>query len=452
MELLYFLIARKTRSYVSLQGNWKGLLGDVLLIFLFLFYGAMITVLYNFSLTHETRHFKAGLLLTSLKFSVLSIPIVFKIFPSFTLKRTFIGVQYPVGKLKVAFLDLMAFTLWRTRVFAYLLFVTIFCIFAGGTGSDTMLSLFLLLAAGILVAENIVHSISWHRYIYLAATVIPLVVLYLMISIGRSLPVITAAIIILNILLYFSCYERNYTPASSGGITGSIQEYKGPTHFYLYRKLLLGNSTFRTVLLTGLFFKLLILSTVVFLRNGSMEAIAQKVPFLLCLVMPILLFTYIYNNAWGYFHAVTLNNLITGVPAKRQLKIYLSLLLPALLIDFALTCICLGISGALDVKILLTYLVMVVFSVPVGIVSSFGRYMPVPVALSFNQFRGKTSKLYTFVLLIPAMATSLVYTATMQLYIALGLILATSIGFCLYIKQHIGTQVTQLKKDFFSSK
>ncbi|MBS0031356.1 hypothetical protein ACTJJ0_30170 [Chitinophaga sp. 22321] len=455
MKLFTFLLKKRTAAYFSLSGNWKEQLGDLLLAVLLLVSAVALAVLHNYAIQHPAGKFDAALLFHAVKLTVLVSPLILKLFPSFSMKRTFIGAEYPLSKNMVAALDLLALSLYRTRYAIYVLYIAVYACIASHVNSADVLSLFLLLATGILSAENIINAVSWRKYFYLLLVLLAAAGQYLITaarySAAWNLP-LSVLVVILNVTLYFFYYERSYESSAGDERASSATSSAGqPVSRNLHWVLVLRNRAVVTVLLIGIGFKLLIVSNFLFLKGGNLYMVMDKVPFILCLIIPIILFSYVYNNIWGYFYSVALNNLIIQASPQRYVKMYLELLFPALITDIVLTFVCLGIAHMIEWKIAATYLVFAFFSITIGIISSFSKYFPVPAAFDFNRFRAKTSRRYTLAQLLPAMAAGFLYNMPLYLYVLLGIILLAGIGLWIYISRNLYDFSLRLKKDFFNA-
>jgi hypothetical protein len=211
-----------------------------------------------------------------------------------------------------------------------------------------------------------------------------------------------------------------------------------------------GNRSFLIVLAVGMAFKVLIMATFIFSKGLTMNEVVSRVPFILCLITPIILFSYIYNNFWGYFYTIAINNLLSGNSTNQQIRSYLYFLAPALLLDGVLTAAILLVGHMLDGKIILSYLAIAALCIPIGIISSFRKYFFVPTAFDLRQMRGKTSKLFTFSLLIAGLLLGLLYNEGQLFGIALTGITIIAIALFIYIHQNQHSLLNKLKGDFFS--
>ena len=455
MHLLWFLLYKRITAYFSIRYNWKGLLTDALLVVLFLFYGLGLAMLYDYSLHHQAPGLpEPGNLLSGMACSLLIAPVLLRLFPGFGLKTTLISSTYPQTRSLIAALDLVAMGLCKTRNAIYLLFLLAFYSFSHGLPSGTPATLLLLLAIGIVMAESLVNALSWRIYLHtLMLAILFILLLWSMRHYQDFAPLdlnlgLAATLIVLT-CLYFLFYRNMMDETQTASFfktkPGGSRVTRNP-----YLLILAGNRSFLTVLAIGLFFKLLVMAAFIFNKGYTLDEVVSKVPFILCLIAPIILFSYVYNNFWGYFYTVAINNLLAGNGTGPQMRIYLYFLTPALLLDGVLTAVPLLARHMLDTKIILAYLAMTALCIPVGIISSFRKYFFVPGAFDFQQMRGKTSKLFTFGLLIAAMLLGLLYNEGWWFGATLALITITAITLVVYIHYNRQPLLNKLKTDFFS--
>jgi hypothetical protein len=402
---------------------------DGFLMVIFLFYGVALAMLY---------HYSAGI-----ASSLLIAPILLRLFPGFSLKTSIISPHYPQTKWVIAALDLVAMGFWKTRNAIYLLFLLSFYSFSPKLPSGTLTTLILLLAIGIVMAESLMNALSWR--IYFHTTILAIVFIALLWTIRHTpiyLNLSLAATLIFLLCLYFLFYNPELIERQLSA--------KRATTLNPYLLVIAGNRSFLIVLAIGMVFKVLIMATFIFSKGLTMNEVVSRVPFILCLLTPIILFSYIYNNFWGYFYTIAINNLLSGNNTNRQIRIYLYFLAPALLLDGVLTLATLLSGHMLDIKIILSYLAIAALCIPIGIISSFRKYFFVPKAFDLQQMRGKTSKLFTFSLLIAGLLLGLLYNEGRLFGIALAGIITISIALFLYIHKKQHSLLNKLKGDFFS--
>ena len=119
-------------------------------------------------------------------------------------------------------------------------------------------------------------------------------------------------------------------------------------------KLLLNNKKARLPLLTGLFFKLPILLGDLFLfRIKGTHLLDGQIVFWL-LASPLMIFTYVFNNAWGFWKNIWLNMELKVGHYKPLTSLIFRLILILIIVDLVLTVPILLISWS-DYKFILLF-------------------------------------------------------------------------------------------------
>ncbi len=435
MRLVCYLIGKRTKSYFSFAENWKGMGADLLFAFLCFFYAAGFIILNRHAGNYMGTGINMDSLLRGLMNSLFVMPVIFTVFPGFSLKKPLVGAQFPLSRIQVALTDLIAICLYKTRNAILILFVFIITGFKPQWPVEMAIVFILILVLGILTAENIRNAISWKQYfsfsfsVALACATGLLIHKYsghiiVQVRLGISLLLV---MILISTVIYLLGYQTRLQTPSAGADRKVSKSIASRSSFGLLFRMSVRNSSLTLVLLIAFAVKAVIMLCFLFRGYDNLGMVIEKVPFIVCLFLPIILFTYIYNNAWGYFYSVALNNLIGPAQARIHINTYFKLILPALITDACITFFCLELAGLLDLKIVVVYFISVLFCIPVGIVSSFSRYMPVNAALDFTQFRGKTSRMYTVIILLPGMAIGLAYNHELILNIMLAVVFLISV-------------------------
>ncbi|MFT2007977.1 hypothetical protein ACMA1I_04820 [Pontibacter sp. 13R65] len=152
----------------------------------------------------------------------------------------------------------------------------------------------------------------------------------------------------------------------------------------------------KQLLLFGLGFKVLMLGVdaTVFMAKGV--HMFDKNLSLWLFVGPLVIYTYVFNNVWGFYRNLWLTTERTTSDYKAFLKISLMPLRLPLLIDAALVvAYVVFFNQEQSTFILLMYIASVLVLTPIGIIGSFTS--PKPVKGGVLSFSAKTSYLYSFV-------------------------------------------------------
>lgn len=456
MHLLRFIVFKRAQAYFSIRNNGSGLLYDGLLAALFSFYAVALAFIFAFTASGKKEILPEPVLLQLIGRSLLLTPLLFRFFPAFRLKSGLIGSQYPQPKWVIALLDLTAMGFLRTKNAICLLFLVLFCLIAKGQPPRTGVTLLLSLTTGILAAENILNALTWRKYFQLFSTVVLLGGLFWPGLFHSASGQPRLDLILGCTVAALTCFYFLYYRVDTEEIAG-MQASDGPVARRMTLRLhcptlllIARNRNFVLVLAIAIFFKSLVMATFVFTKGNTLGEVIDRAPFMICLISPAILFTYIYNNLWGYLYPVALHNLLSGTAVIRQIRLYCGFLMPALLLDFMMTSCLLLLGHMFEGKFVLTYLSFSALSIPIGIISSFQKYSVFVLGLDLNRMRAKTSRLFAVVLISAAFLLGFVYNQTPWLTLVLGIFFLVSVLLLIYIKRKEQRLLRRFKLDFFN--
>jgi hypothetical protein len=457
VELLIFLLKKRFKSFYSIN-NWKRMLSVFVFSAILIIYAIGAGYLYDM---YIGRHLVASALtiIMSIKIMLIVLPVTLKFFPSISLKQTIISPHFPLTTLKIALIDFFSICFVKITNWILFAFVLVFSLTSNNIHTQEAISLFYYWIIGFLLAENIINAVTWRKYFYLTFTVSLFALLILFIKYQPQFHIALNYLFITLTActaLLFASFFLFYKGKSEVQHVSGYKAAKGQEIVlskFLTFKILWNNQRFRSALLIAIGCKVSFL--VLFLSSTerySFSEILHKVPFILLLEPPVIIFTYIFNNVWGYFIDVELNNIIANPSLKAQLKTYLSFFLPVLLIDAVVVLIVFGYFNVLTFKLLLIYIVISIYCLSLGFLSSFRKYFLVDLSLNFSRFRGKTSQFYSFLMIAPAFIVGFLYDLNIYLYIFLLGMLIASVFISLYIRSTFGTHFKKLKATIFNLK
>jgi hypothetical protein len=456
MKLITCLIKKKFRNYFRAT-NWKILTGDFLLAFILFCYAYAGGILYDITNSGSKNlfHLTSGSIFKAISFALILIPLIIKFFPSVSLKKLIIAPQYPLSIVKKATIDLFALSLYKTVNASLFLSVIIFSFTAKSLPAYNTVLLFLLWGAGFLIAENIINAVSWQKYLYLFMVVLLLIFCYLISTRQQLIFVrifLLIAVDIVLLILYYLFYQKQINVKQR---IKKFEVHSNQNYSQLILKLLLRNKTFRIVITMGIVFKL---GFIIFLfyssKNiSSLDQLFAKVAPVILLISPVILFTYVFNNIWGYFHSLQLNHIIVNNSIGKEMKTLFSIVLPVLIVDFIATFSVLYPLGLYEWKILLFYFACSIYCIPIGIISSYTKYFYIAGPLNFSQIRGHTSFLYSLILILPIISSGFVYRYNNYLYLVLSVLLVIGL-FCLFLvkKYYQPILVKKLQSNLLNNK
>ncbi|MBC8988164.1 hypothetical protein H9X96_20615 [Pedobacter sp. N36a] len=457
--MIVFLLKRRISNFFC-KDNLKSIIWLSFMCLTMLIYGIGVAQFYDHFLLNNKK--TARILIVSVEILVLITPIILKFFPSVTLKKCIVGANYPVSSLKMACVDFFAVCLTTTTYWVLFIFVSALIGFSDKVSYFDSSLLVYCWFLGFLFAENLINALSWAKYVYLSVVTGSLIMLLVLLSYCDNIIFVNkqcGVYVIVNTLLigllcmFFMLYERKIPLESN---SNQQSERRSINPFFkrnLTLRIIFNNSNIRVVLLIAFLIKVIfLLFFIVNLKQHEIGYILLKAPFFLLLVLPIIPFTYVYNNLWGYLFPVELNNIVSGNTFKGHLRIYLAFLIPIILMDFTCVLVVFIIFGMLSLKLFLIYIVFVIYSSVMGLISSFRKYSSSDVALSFSNFRVKTSKVYACFNIIPGLLIGMCYQNNNLVFIILVAMLVVSAMLYKYMKGSYVHHLNILKHSMLSVK
>lgn len=445
MEIIVFLLKNKFKGFFR-SNNTESLIGNALYALVLLLYAGAAGYLFS-----HGAHDKAPLIMQAICYSLLFVPLFYKVFPSFSLKKLIIAPQYPISRVQKATIDLFAFALFKTIYLILLLFVLVFYFSAGPLPLTGLITLLLYWITGILFAENLLNAISWRKKGYIALLALLCVLYYLALKFAGNLHLPQSALLLgISVVLVFAFYifyqdQETSFSRSAKRPSDSFIPKKG--YWRIVCSILIGNNNAATSMLMGVLC-INTLMAIIFLsgqKTGAtgLDALFAKIPFMAFCFLPLVLFTYVFENLWGFYYQLAVNNLIIQPNFKKQLKVYLSLYLPAVLVMLITTSVITVCYHCFSWKILLAYVAFSGLGIPIGFLSSNLRYKRMEKNFDFLRIRTATSLIATISMLVLAAVIGYFYPSKYFLY-AMGAILlagAMLLGIIYKYDQHLTSKL-----------
>lgn len=447
MNLILFLIKKKLKSYFRAD-NWKSMTGDALYAVILLFYALLAGLACS-----EVKFDKALLLVKSISYALIVVPVFYKFFPSFSLKKMAIAPQYPLNKARKASIDLLAFSLYKTIYLLLLLFVFVFYFSAKNLAGIEFAKLLLYWLAGMLFAENLINAISWRKYGQLILLLILAGLCYFSNGLTAANILILIMINVVLIFFYYLFYQNKEIVRfkQRKKQTAIKRTYAG-----MIGKLLIHNKTVVIMLLMGLgiiifFFTMFFEKVKHTSANFNLDIMLSKLPFLIIFLLPVVIFTYVFNNLWGLYANIGSNLLIIHPPFKKQKLLYLSLFFPAATLYLIVVVSILVVYKLFSWKIILYYIVFSLSATPIGIISSYLKYKKVE-GFRFGQMRTTTSTLFNLLIIFFAVLLGVFYTTKYWTFAIIGMIIISVIIEYYFVFKKEKYLVRKLKSKIFNKR
>jgi hypothetical protein len=388
-RLFYFFVAAHFRGYFS-KANWKAWVFDLLFSVLFAIYGSAAGLLLNTRTRHgiqQTRFFWYVDLFVTLA------PALFTLSFSGLIKKFRLSHHYPLDKFQVALLDFVVAGLLKSS--NLLIFIGLIFFIAVGNAIPVacIAGIGFFFMAGIVFRENLINAMAAGSiWAWVSVPLMAALLAFPYFNAGFTAGVLLG-IGFVSMLIQMAVYFITYRQRVVDEAPTSVLSVKDP-----FLKLVLQNRLYRKTLITGLVFKTGALIYMTMLFRYKLKVTDTTIPelsFVLnAIYLPVLIFTYGFNNAWGYFRSLGLSLAIAGAPARDYLRYLRYLLRGPVLLDFFLGTATLWVTGFLKYQQVLFYVVFYFYALQIAFFSSFYRYARVSEGLSFRRFKGNTPILF----------------------------------------------------------
>ena len=398
--IAYLLFIRLKSFFLGLKKPWNSVLtlGAILTIW---FYGWGLATVINKAIQGETGHVVPQTIINYALAVIIGFVLFRMIFPRYKPQRQYLPKFYPVSRLQhyvisvvsdltkplllgIAFLIVVCFLYLQDLKFTFLLL--------GLSALVTGQLLRRLVQYGIdfrkSTVGNVLFAISW---------VIPLVVITYFASLSPYIwqlsLFVSVYLFAIGYLLELTILENRRSQIAGGAWTGN-----------LYLKLLVNNPKARLILMVGILFKVFLLTGDFFMFRSKGKHMFDGQLVYWMFASPLILFTYVFNNVWGYWKSVWLNFELRTGSYKEMTQFVARLLVIPLLIDAAITLPLLLLSWNQTQFILIFYLVSLLFLILFSFLWSI--LFPISIRSSF-QMRGTSSFVSSMVSVVVVVSLSL---------------------------------------------
>ncbi len=307
------------------------------------------------------------------------------IFPRYKPQRQYLPKYYPLSGIQHYMISILSDFL-KPLFFSLTLFISICCLYL----KDSQFT-FLYLGVSAMISAQLFRRIIQYGIDFRKKSIA-----YGLISIALMLLVTVATFhsyfypylkvlgLTIPLFLFATGYLLELTVIESR--RNQLSGVKGINNFYL--KLFINNPKARLILLVGILFKLFLLSGdyMMFKGKGKHMFDGQFVYWLFA--SPLILFTYVFNNVWGFWRSVWLNCELRVGSYKMMIQFVAKLLVIPLFIDVIITIPLLLMTWDNVQFILLFYVFAMIFLVSFSFLWSI--LFPISIRTTF-QMRGSSS-------------------------------------------------------------
>ncbi len=358
--MILFLLKKKlTFSLRKLFKFWDLLIAALILSFA-LIYGFAFAKLSDIAANGEFDKISMDSIQAIIFAALFFISISRTFIPSYNPLRLDFPKYYPLSVFQKYVFALMSD--YIKPFFFYLSsFIIAATFFRENADFNFLATAFAYLILGNIVRYNMQYIIDFKltKNTYIVSAIA--LVLIIAASFNLALSFFNGAIIswIMVALFFLLGYLQHYSIIDERKSNISKASSKRGINF----KLLINNKKARTLIIVGLFFKIIIIIALIVQTYNGKELLLDRMPIIWLFITPLAFFTYFYNNIWAFWPSIMMNMELRNGDYYQMIKQGLQLMKLPLLIDFILSLPLLFILNDQLVFIILFYVTSVVFLV-----------------------------------------------------------------------------------------
>ncbi len=291
------------------------------------------------------------------------------LFPSFTPIKHIIQSNLPVTAKKKFLLQII-------NEFVDIVYLGIFCFILIYTliinldGLVFITNSLLLVIMGHLSKRLFIYSIqknikiSFRISFLLIVILLPFLFYSFFLSDNLSIYFCLFIIFFLFVINYY--VDNNFRIEKIG-----VRNYSNKKVFRWFINIFQNNQQLRTVLIISLIVKVLMVFINGWKSFKGIPLLPIQLYGIILFLSPLILFTYIFNNLFGYLRSLWLTHTLIGSSFTKIVKSYTSILILPLFLDFLISLILLYSLNLLNYSTVLVWFNITIFMIPFGIYSSF---------------------------------------------------------------------------------
>lgn len=383
--MIRYLIIHKLKFFIrELKNPWRILL-TLFLSFTAWIYGLLFGQLYNKLYSGEIDVISSERFLNYTFIAIAGLTIIRMFFPNYNPLKLLFPKYYPISKRK-KYLASLINDFQKPYFFYISIFVLSATLYLENSTIQFLSTVFFILISSHLVRRYFQYIIDFKTNTN--AIIIQVLGLISIVSFFVSVSLLKLELIIPILILIAVLTLLGYFQESSIAAISNREIRNKSDKLSITLKLLLNNKKSRLPLIVGLIFKTLILLADFFLfRIKGKHLFEGKIVFWL-FASPLIIFTYVFNNAWGFWKNLWLNIELRIGQYKPMIWLGLRLMLIPLFIDIAITISILLLSWSDYRFILIFYFTTSIYLILLSFLWSL--ITPRKIASSF-QMKGSTS-------------------------------------------------------------
>jgi hypothetical protein len=415
------LILNKLKFYLTgLRNLWKIVL-TIILSSTAAFYGFLLGELSNKTATGEIDLISTERISNLVFLAILILTIVRMLFPSYSSMKQIFPEYYPLSKLQIYLASIV-----DDLLKPYFLYLSIFILIGSycleNSALDFLYNGLLVLFGAQLLRRCIQYQLDYRLkvlgtllFVFLVGGILYLGFLKSNFYYFSSLEllIVTGALLLIGFIQESAIIEKRNNEISSNSNNSNV-----------VIKLLFNNKKARVPLIVGFLFKLFVLLFDLFLFKTKGEHLFEGQLVFWLLASPIIIFTYVFNNTWGFWKSIWLNMELRIGDYKPMIKQHFRLMLVPLLVDLVVTIPILLISWKDSKLILLFYFTTACYLIMLSFLWSL--ITPRKINTTF-QMKGSSSPLSVIaamggVLLLTTIKINHWFYFLIPLYLVIGVI------------------------------
>lgn len=387
--ILLFALRQRFSGYVINIESAVSLALRILYIVILLINAAMIGWLIDVFAESDTNTLTTDELIRFISVGFCSFWLLMEFFPTYTQRSKLIPRVFPLRFMERWSVNLMYDTFTATTVGTIVGFCLIDAL--SRTYTHAHLANSLLLFANTVVCIQLLKAFieaTYHkqfRLLALWATLLSVVILLVIYQLP-NVPLLTGglSLTLLSLIALLVYTDRSVLETTNSSIlTGNVSLFKQLSPVY---GAFLNNSKSRNAFGLGLVLKTVFL---LFSNNPFMSTSPMGYFLQILYISPVILFTYVANNIWGFFPALWVNSTL----GKRtdSYRIYFQLIGLPIILDLISTAVVVLYTGKLDVQLILFYALSSVTLSINGLMFSLYKAFYVQNSMNFGQMKNNVN-------------------------------------------------------------
>ena len=404
--MIQLLIAYKLKFFIQgFKNAWKAVF-HVFLLLVAWFYAFLFAWLFNLISENKIDFISPEELFYYIIISIAGLTILRMFFPNYQALKLLFPKYYPISKGK-RYLASLIHDFQNIYFFYISVFIVIATVYLDDLHFKFITSSFLALLNAHLLRRYLQYQIDFMSKKYIAPVIGLFAILSFFIAIFLLKIDLLALLISLAVALLLIGYfqESNIESANQREINSSSDKSN------ITVKLLFNNKKARLSLLIILLFKtsILVLDFLIFIKAGVHSATLNGISMYVLYISPLLIFTHVFNNTWGFWKNIFLN--IETKVGEYQLLMYLGLRLMAipLLIDMAIAVPFIILAGDNIEFLLIFYATSMVYLVMLSFLWSSIASKKIKKVFQFNGTTSTLSALVSLIIILPFTAMKINY-------------------------------------------